>query len=131
MARKKTPESSFRSACIDYLYTAYHGKIWHLRYVSGLHDASRKIVNEKGFMVPRKIIDDHFVIRGVPLQIEFKREDGKYSRTTDQYKGQALEIKSVIAAGGRAGFVDNWDALFKLLEGIEPVQKCLFQGRGA
>lgn len=31
-------------------------------------------------------------------------------------------IEAIREAGGRAGFVDSWEALERLIEGIEPVQ---------
>ncbi|HOI95589.1 MAG TPA: hypothetical protein PK250_12860 [Syntrophobacter fumaroxidans] len=108
MHKPETPETAFRKAAIRYLMTRFQGHIWHMRTVAGIAVRDR--------------LDDHFIIRGIPVQIEFKRPDGQWSTNSKRVQGQVKEIEKVIRAGGRAGFVDSWESLQALIEGIEPVQ---------
>ena len=107
--KKLTPESEWRQAGLQWLKIRFGRNLWHLRTVAG-------ITQRFG------VLDDHFIIRGIPVQVEWKRADGKYRRDTATYRAQELEIESVIAAGGRAGFVESWDDLEELVSGIEAVQ---------
>lgn len=106
---KETPESAFRKAGIQWLKIRFGRYLWHYRTIAGP-------------MQRLGVLDDFFIVRGVPVQIEWKRPDGEYSKSTKTYKAQMAEIESVMAAGGRAGFVDSWESLEALVEGIEPVQ---------
>jgi|GEM_PF-1969312 len=107
--KKLTPEGEFRAAGIQWLKIRFGRHLWHLRTVAG-------ITQRLG------VLDDHFIIRGVPVQVEWKRADGKYRRDTKTYEAQEKEIEAVRAAGGRAAFVASWDDLESLTDGIEPVQ---------
>jgi hypothetical protein len=110
--RKETPESGFRKMAIDWLKIRYRSQIWHYRTVAGI-----------GFR--KGIPDDCFIVRGVPVWIEFKRPDGKWSKSGKRYTNQLKEIEAIRAAGGRADFVDSMDSLKAILAGIEPVQKMI------
>ena len=109
--RKKTPESEWRHACVQWLKIRFAGRIWHIRTVGGIGQRSG-------------IPDDFFVIRdgddgaGIFVAIEFKAPNGRY-RLTEK---QAAEIETIRKAGGRAGEVRSWEDLERLVEGIEPVQ---------
>ena len=103
--KKQTPESEWRSACVKFLKIRFAGHIWHIRTVGGLHQRSG-------------IPDDIFVIKGVPIAIEFKAPNGRYKVT----EKQQAEIDAFNRAGGRAGKVSTWEELNGLIDGIAPVQ---------
>ena len=109
--KPETSESAFRNACIDLIKIRFGRYVWHYRHVGSITDGKN-----------RSLLDDHFIIRGVPVQIEFKRPDGQYRKNTKTYRQQEKEIEDIRRAGGRAGFVGSYEELNALLVGIEPVQ---------
>jgi hypothetical protein len=115
--KKLTPEGEWRQAGLQWLKIRFGRYLWHLRTVAG-------ITQRLG------VLDDHFIIRGVAVQVEWKRPDGKYRRDTKTYRAQEKEIESVRIAGGRAGFVASWDDLEELVSGIDPVQLSMLRTGG-
>lgn len=107
--KKETPETAWRKTCIKALKLWFGRNMWHYRTVAGP-------------MQRLGVLDDFFIICGIPVMCEFKRPDGKYSRATKTYLAQSCEIDAIVEAGGRAGFVDSWEALEKLVDGIPRTQ---------
>jgi hypothetical protein len=111
-----TPESAWRHTGLEWLKIRFGRNLWHYRTVAG-------ITQRLG------VLDDHFIVCGVPVQVEWKRPDGKYRRDTKTYAAQEREIEAVRQAGGRAGFVESWEDLEALVDGIPCVQQSMLSAR--
>jgi hypothetical protein len=107
--RKKNqkPEAEFKKAVREYMQIAYGQHFFRLAIAGGPYQRNGSP-------------DEVWSVRGIFIAPEFKAP-GKHLRDN-----QLEIVDEIIRAGGRAGRVSNWDELKSLLDGIEPVQKCLF-----
>jgi hypothetical protein len=110
--KNQRPEADFKKAVRQFLELRFGRHAWRLAIAGGPYQRNGSP-------------DEIWSIRGLFVAMEFKAPGKQPS------PAQADIIAEILASGGRAAKINNWQELEELISGIEPVQPGMWERNNA